>query len=83
MGCNKHKIWELIKEARLHMLTTKFEYIKMNDTSTIDDFAIKLFGITSKSTSLGEVPNKQNHVNKFLTSLPRQLVHIVADLKQV
>lgn len=53
----------------------------MSDTSTIEEFTAKLSGIASKSTSLGEVMTEQKLVKKFLTSLPRRFVHIVAALE--
>ncbi|KAK1415011.1 hypothetical protein QVD17_30780 [Tagetes erecta] len=44
-----------VKEARLQTLMTEFEGLKMKEFETIDDFASKLSGISSKSVSLGEV----------------------------
>lgn len=55
----------------------------MSDTSTIDDFASKLSEIASKSASLGEVMTEHKLVKKFLMSLPRRFIHIVASLQQV
>ncbi|XP_052619749.1 uncharacterized protein LOC128126064 [Lactuca sativa] len=72
-----------VKEAQLQTLITEFENLKMSDTSTIDEFAAKLSGIASKSASLGEVMTEQKLAKKFLTSLPRRFVHIVAALEQV
>nr|GEX06823.1 hypothetical protein [Tanacetum cinerariifolium] len=46
--------------------------------------AIKLFlGITSMSATFGQVMSEHKLVKKFLTSLPRRFVHIVAGLEQV
>ncbi|GJW53151.1 hypothetical protein Tco_0097236 [Tanacetum coccineum] len=72
-----------VKEARLQTLITEFENMKMSDIDTIDAYAAKLSGIASKSTTLGEVMSKLKLVKKFLTSLPRWFVHIVAALEQV
>ncbi|GKF72208.1 hypothetical protein Tco_0208322, partial [Tanacetum coccineum] len=72
------EIWEAIKthnlrvdrvkEARLQTLITKFENIKMLDNGTTDEYAAKLFGIASKSATLGEVMSEHKLVKKFLTS---------------
>ncbi|GJR61949.1 uncharacterized mitochondrial protein-like protein [Tanacetum coccineum] len=55
----------------------------MLDNGTIDEYAAKLSGIASKSATLGEVMSEHKLVKKFLTSVPRCFVHIVAALKQV
>ncbi|GJT41469.1 uncharacterized mitochondrial protein-like protein [Tanacetum coccineum] len=72
-----------VKEARLQTLITEFENLKMLDNGTIDEYAVKLSGIASKSATLGEVMSEHKLVKKFLTSLPRRFVHIVAALEQV
>ncbi|GJW35711.1 uncharacterized mitochondrial protein-like protein [Tanacetum coccineum] len=87
------KMWEAIKthnlgadrvkEARLQTLITEFENLKMSDNDTIDAYAVKLSGIASNLATLGDVMSKHKLVKKFLTSLPRRFVHIVAALEQV
>ncbi|GJX22081.1 hypothetical protein Tco_0226526 [Tanacetum coccineum] len=72
-----------VKDARLQTLITKFKNMKMSDNDTIDAYAAKLSGIASKSATLGEVISEHKLVKKFLTSLPRHFVHIVAYLEQV
>ncbi|GJU90786.1 initiator tRNA phosphoribosyl transferase [Tanacetum coccineum] len=72
-----------VKEARLQTLITEFENMKMLDNGTIDEYAAKLSGIASKSAMLEEVMSEHKLVKKFLTSLPRHFVHIVAALEQV
>nr|GEX01841.1 hypothetical protein [Tanacetum cinerariifolium] len=57
--------------------------MKMFDNGTKDEYAVKLSGIASKSVTLGEVMSKHKLVKKFLTSLPRHFVHIVAAVEQV
>nr|GEW29186.1 RNA-directed DNA polymerase, eukaryota [Tanacetum cinerariifolium] len=57
--------------------------MKMFDKGTKDEYAVKLSGIASKSATLGEVMSKHKLVKKFLTILPRHIVHIVAALEQV
>ncbi|GJQ90736.1 hypothetical protein Tco_0001875 [Tanacetum coccineum] len=72
-----------VKEARLKTLIIEFKNLKMLDNGTINEYVAKLSGIASKSTTLGEVMSEHKLVKKFLTSLPRHFVHIVADLEQV
>ncbi|XP_021993942.1 uncharacterized protein LOC110890607 [Helianthus annuus] len=74
---------ERVKEARLQTLTVEFDSLKMEDTGTIDDYAAKLSGIASKSATLGDVISEHKLVKKFLTSLPRRFVHIVASLEHI
>ncbi|GKE33012.1 pol polyprotein, partial [Tanacetum coccineum] len=84
----RKEIWEAIKtrnlganhmkEARLQTLFTEFENLKISDNDTIDAYVAKLSGIASKSATLGEVMSKLKMVKKFLISIPRQFIHIVA-----
>ncbi|GJY59259.1 pol polyprotein [Tanacetum coccineum] len=69
-----------VKEARLQTLITEFENMKMLDNGIIDEYAAKLSGIASKSATLGEVMSEHK---KFLKSLHKRFVHIVAALEQV
>nr|GEW83539.1 hypothetical protein [Tanacetum cinerariifolium] len=72
-----------VKEARLQILITEFENMNMLDNGTIDEYAAKLSGIASKSSVLGEIMSKHKLVKKFLTSLSRRFIHIVAALDQL
>ncbi|GJY23306.1 uncharacterized mitochondrial protein-like protein [Tanacetum coccineum] len=74
---------DCVKEARLQTLITEFENMKMLDNGTIDEYAAKLSGIASKSATLGELMSEHKLVKKFLTSLSRRFIHIVAALEQV
>lgn len=79
----RHVGADRVKEARLQTLMNNFENLKMKETSTIDDFAIQLSSISSKSTYLGETISETKLVKKFLTSLPRRFIHIIASIEQV
>nr|GEV32012.1 copia protein [Tanacetum cinerariifolium] len=57
--------------------------MKMLDNNTIDDYDAKLSGIAYKSATLREDMSEHKLVKKFLTSLPRRFIHIVAALEQV
>nr|GEX62682.1 hypothetical protein [Tanacetum cinerariifolium] len=55
----------------------------MPDNGTIDEYAAKLLGIASKSAMFGKVISEHKLLKKFLTSLPRRFVHIVAAIEHV
>nr|GEZ79964.1 hypothetical protein [Tanacetum cinerariifolium] len=60
-----------------------WEAIKTRNLGVDHAYAVKFLGIASKSATLGEVMSEHKLVKKFLTSLPRHFVHIVAALEQV
>ncbi|XP_013608123.1 PREDICTED: uncharacterized protein PHLOEM PROTEIN 2-LIKE A7-like [Brassica oleracea var. oleracea] len=73
-----------VREARLQTLMTEFDRLKMDDNDTVDDFAGKISGLSSKATSLGENIEESKMVKKFLKDLPRhKYIQIVASLEQV
>ncbi|KAI3501587.1 hypothetical protein L1887_29473 [Cichorium endivia] len=72
-----------VKEARLQTLTAEFDRLRMTESETIDAFAGKMSEIASKSSALGESIEESKIVKKFLKSLPRKFIHIVASLEQV
>lgn len=72
-----------VKEARLQTLSVEFDRLRMNESETIDSFSGKLFGIASKSAALGSVIDESKLVKKFLKSLPRKFIHMVASLEQI
>nr|GEW13784.1 hypothetical protein [Tanacetum cinerariifolium] len=80
---NRNLEVDRVKETRLITLITEFENLKMLDNGNIYEYAAKLSGIASKSATLGEVMSKHKLVKKFLTSLSKRSVHIVAGIKQV
>ncbi|XP_052626764.1 uncharacterized protein LOC128133397 [Lactuca sativa] len=71
-----------VKEARLQTLMSEFDHLRMTESETIDTFAGKLFGIASTSLALGETIEESKLVKKFLKSLLRNFIHIVASLEQ-
>ncbi|XP_076917920.1 uncharacterized protein LOC143578142 [Bidens hawaiensis] len=79
----RHLGAERVKEAKLQTLMSEFEGLKMKETGTIDDYASTLSSYSSKAATLGELLSEEKMVKKFLTSLPRRFIHIVASLEQV
>ena len=81
---SRHLGADRVREARLQTLMTEFDRLKMDDGDTVDDFAGKISGLSSKATSLGENIEESKMVKKFLKGLPRhKYIQIVASLEQV
>nr|GEZ00230.1 zinc finger, CCHC-type [Tanacetum cinerariifolium] len=89
-GCNQHPLTNR-SSLRFYVgwakvaLNPNCGVQESNDVNndTIDEYAVKLSGIASKSTTLEEVTSEHKLLKKFLTNLYRRFVHIVAPLEQV
>ncbi|XP_076926190.1 uncharacterized protein LOC143589253 [Bidens hawaiensis] len=79
----RHLGSERVKETKLQTLTSEFDGLKMKETGTIDEYAATLSSYSSKAATLGEIFSEEKMVKKFLTSLSRRFIHIVASLEQV
>ncbi|XP_076942472.1 uncharacterized protein LOC143612349 [Bidens hawaiensis] len=78
----RHMGTDRVREARLQTLTQELDNMRMKETETIDEYSNRLSGVASRSASLSEVVDETKLVKKFLTSLPRRYIHIVASIKQ-
>ncbi|GKD59100.1 hypothetical protein Tco_1296609 [Tanacetum coccineum] len=74
---------DCMKESKLQTVIIEFKNLKMLDNGTIDEYAAKLLGISSKSATLGKVMSEHKLVKKFLTILPRRFFHIMVALEKV
>ncbi|XP_076899907.1 uncharacterized protein LOC143553903 [Bidens hawaiensis] len=72
---------ERTQKARVQMLRTEFNGLKMGDTESIDDFAAKLCGVQSKYKSLGAVLEEEVLVRKFLNSMPDKYLPVVSSME--
>ena len=61
----------------------EFDFLKMDDTDTIDTFSGKIPELASKATSLGQSIEGPKVVKKFLNSLPSKFIHMTASLEQL
>lgn len=61
-----------MKMSRLHLLTTKFESLKMFEEKIITKSNVRLLDITNGSFVLGEKISKEKLVRKVLRSLPKR-----------
>ncbi|KAI3782062.1 hypothetical protein L2E82_12094 [Cichorium intybus] len=86
------EVWESLKtrylgadrvqKARLHTLKSEFEALRMKDGESIDDFAGKLSGMSSKYNSLGATLDDSLLVRKLLDSVPDKYLQLVASIEQ-
>jgi len=83
VNCNSAKeVWETletthegtdqVKIAKIQMLTSKFEDIKMLEEETFDEFYTKIMEIVNSLVGLGEKMNESKTVRKILRSLPKR-----------
>ncbi|XP_071723968.1 uncharacterized protein [Rutidosis leptorrhynchoides] len=61
-----------VRNSKLHLISTRFEYLTMNDNETIADFEKNLRYIANESIALGEVIPESKLVRKVLISLPEK-----------
>ncbi|XP_076941352.1 uncharacterized protein LOC143610876 [Bidens hawaiensis] len=73
---------ERVQQARLGLLETEFEALKMKESESIEDFAGKLGEIVSKTNSLGGEMEEKKLVRKFLGAVPDRFLPIVASIEQ-
>lgn len=92
----KHKdvqdVWESIRirylgtdrvqKARLQTLRGELEKLKMKETETIDEFSGKISGIVERFKCLGSSLDEEAIVRKFLNSVPKKYLPIVASIEQ-
>lgn len=58
--------------SKLHILTTKFENLRMNEDESISDFNIHLRDLANTSIALGEKMSEEKLTRKILRSLPKK-----------
>ncbi|MCI10390.1 gag-protease polyprotein, partial [Trifolium medium] len=61
-----------VKMAKLQLLTTKFENLRMKDDEGIQEFHMNIMDIANSSESLGEKMSEEKLVRKILRSLPKR-----------
>jgi len=61
-----------VKRARLQLLTTKFENLRMLEDESIQDYYMNILDIANAFDSLGEKTSDEKLVRKILRSLPKR-----------
>lgn len=78
---SRHLEANRVREARLETLMTEFDRLKMDDNDTVDDFANKILGLSSKEALLGENIDVSKLVRKFSNGLLRyKYIQIIVSL---
>ncbi|XP_076950026.1 uncharacterized protein LOC143622892 [Bidens hawaiensis] len=72
---------ERTQKARVQMLRTELDAMKMGETECIYDYAAKLGGVQSKYKSLGAVLEEEVLVRKFLNSMPDKYLPVVSSME--
>ncbi|XP_076947978.1 uncharacterized protein LOC143620086 [Bidens hawaiensis] len=72
---------ERTQKARVQMLRTELDGLKMGETESIDYYAAKLGGVQSKYKSLGAVLEEEVLVRKFLNSMPDKYLPVVSSME--
>ncbi|XP_021971772.1 uncharacterized protein LOC110866937 [Helianthus annuus] len=92
----KHKyakdVWDSIKvrylgadrvqKARLSILRSDLEKLKMKESETLDEYAGKISGIEAKFKNLGSTLEDATMVRKLLNFVPKKYMQIVASIEQ-
>ncbi|XP_076932799.1 uncharacterized protein LOC143598478 [Bidens hawaiensis] len=73
---------ERVQRACLHTLKRDFDSLKMKDDESIDAFARKLSGMTSRYSSLGVTLEEDVLVRKLFDSVPEKYFQLVASIEQ-
>lgn len=73
---------ERVKEAKVQTLRSDFEVIRMKDSESVDDFAMRLNTIVTGIRSLGEKIEEITVVKKFLWAVPIRFMQIVTSIEQ-
>jgi hypothetical protein len=61
-----------VKSAKIQLITTKFENLKMLEDESIQDYHLNILDIANSFESLGEKVSDEKLVRKILRSLPRR-----------
>ncbi|PWA46178.1 zinc finger, CCHC-type [Artemisia annua] len=73
---------DLVQKARLQMLRSELETLKMKENESVKDFSGKLGSIKAKFASLGTTLEDKIIVRNLLNSVPKKFLPIVATIEQ-
>nr|KAJ0222838.1 hypothetical protein LSAT_V11C200051890 [Lactuca sativa] len=71
-----------VKTARVQTLKAEFELLRMKETETIDEFAVKVNNVVSNIRALGDVVEEDYVVKKLLRAVPSKFVQIASTIEQ-
>jgi hypothetical protein len=73
---------KLVKSAKLQMLISRFEEIKMLEEETFGEFYSKMSDLRNSMVSLGKLVSDVKLIRKFLRSLPERFSIKVATIEE-
>lgn len=73
---------DCVKEARAQTLMSEFDVMRMKETESIKDFAMKLATIVNEIRVLGDKMEERTVVKKFLRAVPDKFLPIVSTIEQ-
>nr|GFA64303.1 hypothetical protein [Tanacetum cinerariifolium] len=73
---------ERVKEAKVQTLRSDFEVIRMKDSESVDEFAMRLNTIVTGIRSLGDTIEEITVVKKFLRAVSIRFMQIVMSIEQ-
>lgn len=73
---------ERVKAAKVQTLKAEFEALSMKDTEQLDDFCVKLNGLVTNITALGEKIAESYVVKKLLRAVPQKFLQIALTMEQ-
>ncbi|XBH88909.1 hypothetical protein VPH35_080912 [Triticum aestivum] len=71
-----------LRDAKLQTLKLEFEALRMKETDSIDDFAVRLTTVVNKIHTLGERIEEPYTVKKFLRAVPNKHIQIASTIEQ-
>jgi hypothetical protein len=71
-----------LRDAKLQTLRLEFEGLRMKETESVDDFAVRLTTIVNKIHALGEHIEEPYAVKKFLRAVPNKYLQIASTIEQ-
>ncbi|XP_070668123.1 uncharacterized protein [Malus domestica] len=71
-----------VRAVKLQAIRADFEYLRMNDVESLDDYLARFFEIVNNLKSLGEYVTEKRIVQKLLMSLSRRYKSIVSIIEE-
>ncbi|XP_050131467.1 uncharacterized protein LOC126607786 [Malus sylvestris] len=71
-----------VRAVKLQAIRADFEYLRMNDVESLDDYLARFFEIVNNLKSLGEDVTEKRIVQKLLMSLNRRYKSIVSIIEE-
>ncbi|KAM2243929.1 hypothetical protein ACFX1S_010690 [Malus domestica] len=71
-----------VRAVKLQAIRADFEYLRMNDVESLDDYLARFFEIVNNLKSLGEDVTEKRIVQKLLMSLGRRYKSIVSIIEE-